>query len=106
MIAQSVEQLPFKQWVPGSSPGHLTIYKLVGIIMAKECFVCEKKAVVGGSITHRGIAKKHNGIGLQLVKNNKRVFKPNLQKVKFVHQGHRRSRWVCTACIRSGNIAK
>ena len=24
MVAQSVEQLPFKQWVPGSSPGHLT----------------------------------------------------------------------------------
>lgn len=25
MLAQSVEQLPFKQWVPGSSPGRLKI---------------------------------------------------------------------------------
>ena len=74
--------------------------------MAKECFICGKKAVVDGSITHRGIAKKHNGIGLQLVKNNKRIFRPNLQKVKFTHKGTRMSQWVCTACIRSGYISK
>ena len=74
--------------------------------MARECFACGKKAVVGGSITHRGIAKKKGGIGLQLVKTNKRVFKPNLQKVKVRINGGRVSKVVCTACIRSGVIQK
>ena len=74
--------------------------------MARECFVCGKKAVVGGSITHRGISKKAGGIGLQLVKTNKRVFKPNLQKVKIKVNGARVTKTVCTACIRSGAVQK
>jgi large subunit ribosomal protein L28 len=74
--------------------------------MSRECFVCGKKAVVGGSITHRGIAKKQGGIGLQLVKNNKRIFKPNLQKIKITVNGSRMSKLVCTACIRSGFVTK
>ena len=74
--------------------------------MPRECYFCGKKAVVGGSITHRGISKKKGGIGLQLVKNNKRVFKPNLQKVKLKENGTTMSKLVCTACIRSGKVAK
>ncbi|MCH2206102.1 MAG: 50S ribosomal protein L28 [Lentisphaerales bacterium] len=74
--------------------------------MARECIICGKKATVGGSITHRGIAKKAGGIGLQLVKNTKRVFKPNLQKVKMTLNGKRVSGLVCTACIRSGLVVK
>ncbi len=74
--------------------------------MARECKICKKKATVGGSITHRGIAKKAGGIGLQLVKNTKRVFKPNLQKVKMTLNGTRISALVCTACIRSGKVVK
>ncbi|MCM8539965.1 MAG: hypothetical protein NE328_06775 [Lentisphaeraceae bacterium] len=74
--------------------------------MARECYLCKKKATVGGSITHRGIAKKAGGIGLQLVKNSKRLFKPNLQKVKMTVGGSKISAVVCTACIRSGKVVK
>jgi large subunit ribosomal protein L28 len=74
--------------------------------MARECFFCSKKATVGGNIVHRGIAKKSGGIGLQLVKNTKRVFKPNLQKVKMTVAGTRQSTLVCTSCIRSGKVVK
>ena len=74
--------------------------------MARECYLCKKKATVGGRITHRGIAKKAGGIGLQLVKNSKRLFKPNLQKVKMKVGSARVSTLVCTACIRSGKVAK
>ncbi len=74
--------------------------------MSRECTVCKKKPTVGGSVTHRGIAKKSGGIGLQLVKNSKRLFKPNLQKVKITVNGTRLSAVVCTSCIRSGKIAK
>ena len=70
--------------------------------MANQCFFCNKKPVVGGTIVHRGIAKKQGGIGLKLVKTNKRVFKPNIQKKKCVVNGNVRSLKVCTACIRSG----
>ena len=74
--------------------------------MARECYICSKKATVGGSITHRGISKKAGGIGLQLVKNSKRLFKPNLQKVKMQSGGGKISALVCTACIRSGKVVK
>ena len=74
--------------------------------MARECYFCNKKATVGGRITHRGISKKAGGIGLQLVKNTKRIFKPNLQKVKMTENGTRKSALVCTACIRSGKVTK
>ena len=52
--------------------------------MAKVCYFCGKKPSVGGTIVHRGISKKAGGIGLKLVKTNKRVFKPNIQKVKII----------------------
>ena len=39
-------------------------------------------------------------------KNSKRLFKPNLQKVKMKVGSTRVSTLVCTACIRSGKVAK
>ena len=74
--------------------------------MARECYVCSKRKVVGGSITHRGKAKKDGGIGLQLVKNVKRTFKPNLQKIRIKENGGVKRALVCTRCIRSGFVSK
>ena len=74
--------------------------------MARECYVCKKRKIVGGSITHRGLAKKDGGIGLQLVKNVKRTFKPNLQKIRIVEDGTKKRALVCTRCIRSGHVTK
>ena len=72
--------------------------------MAKKCYFTGKKASVGGSITRRGISKKAGGIGLQLVKNNKRVFKPNLQKVRVNVNGTKKRVYASTAAIRSGIV--
>ena len=74
--------------------------------MSWKCDVCGKRKVIGGQITHRGLAKKAGGIGLQLVKKFKRPFYPNLQSVRVKQNQTVKRMKVCTACIRSGKIAK
>jgi large subunit ribosomal protein L28 len=74
--------------------------------MSNVCSVCGKKRVVGGSIIRKGLAKKAGGIGMHVVKNNKRVFHPNIQSVRVKTKGGAQKMKVCTACIRSGNIEK
>lgn len=74
--------------------------------MSRICEICGKSRSVGGSITRRGLAKKKGGIGMHVVKNVKRVFSPNVQRVRVrTASGVQRKR-VCTACIRSGKIEK
>ena len=48
--------------------------------MSRVCDVSGARRTVGGSIVRKGMAKKQGGIGTHVVKNNKRVFLPNLQK--------------------------
>ncbi len=74
--------------------------------MSMVCDICGKGKVVGGSITRRGLAKKKGGIGMHVVKNNKRTFKPNIQKAKVRVEGTVKTIKVCASCIRSGNIEK
>ncbi len=74
--------------------------------MSKECYVCKKRKVSGGQITRRGLAKKKGGIGMHVVKNVKRTFKPNLQSVRIKEDGVTKKVVVCAACIRSGDITK
>ena len=74
--------------------------------MSQVCGICGKCKVVGGSITRRGMPKKKGGIGTHVVKNVARVFSPNIQRVKVMHQGTVKHLNVCTACIRSGAITK
>ena len=73
--------------------------------MAK-CVICGKQQVVGGSIVRKGLAKKVGGIGTHVVKNNKRVFKANIQKIRIRINGGVQKAQVCTSCIRSGKIEK
>ena len=61
--------------------------------MANQCDVCGKKPMTGNNVSHA-----HN--------KTKRVFQPNLQKVRAVKNGSVRSMKVCTRCIRSGAIQK
>jgi large subunit ribosomal protein L28 len=37
---------------------------------------------------------------------NKRLFNPNLQRVRAIYQGHTQKIMVCTRCIRSGKVEK
>ena len=74
--------------------------------MSTVCDICGKTKVVGGTITRKGLAKKKGGIGLHVVKNNKRTFKPNLQVAKANVDGQVKRIKVCTSCIRSGKVQK
>jgi len=57
------------------------------------CSVCGKKKVSGNIVSHAN-------------NKTKRVFMPNLQKVKMqTAHGIRRS-YVCTRCLRSGKVKK
>ena len=74
--------------------------------MSNVCQICGKRKVVGGSIVRKGLAKKAGGIGMHVVKNNKRTFKPNIQSVRVKTTSGVKKMKVCTACIRSGHIEK
>lgn len=73
----------------------------------KICYITGKIASVGGKIIHKGISKKSGGIGLQLVKKNKRIFKPNLQKIKIkMSNGSTKRVWVSAKAIKSFKVTK
>lgn len=74
--------------------------------MSNVCAICGKKKFVGGTITRRGLAKKKGGIGMHVVKNNKRIFTPNIQEINVKTEKGSRKMKVCTACIRSNKIQK
>ncbi|MGH7835536.1 MAG: 50S ribosomal protein L28 [Candidatus Binatia bacterium] len=61
--------------------------------MARICSVCGKGRSVGNNVSHAN-------------NKTKRVWQPNLQKVRALFQGRVRSIRVCTACIRSGKVQK
>ncbi len=61
--------------------------------MAKVCEICGKKPTTGNNVSHA-----HN--------KTRKVWYPNLQKVKAVNNGTVLSIKVCTLCIRSGAVTK
>ena len=74
--------------------------------MGQVCEICGKHKAFGGHITRRGLAKKKGGIGMHVVKNTKREFKPNLKSVRAMVNGGVKRLTVCTACLRSGKVVK
>ena len=61
--------------------------------MSKVCEFCGKHAVAGRSISH-----SHRTVA--------RTFKPNIQRVTVVVDGHKKKATVCTRCLKSGKIAR
>jgi large subunit ribosomal protein L28 len=61
--------------------------------MARSCFYCEKKRLVGNNVSH-----SNN-------KTKKKSF-PNLQSVRAVVKGAVMRVKACTRCIRSGLVQK
>ncbi len=74
--------------------------------MSRVCEICGKGKTSGGSITRRGLAVKKGGIGMHVVKNVKRTFSANIQKVRAKVNGGTKQIRVCTACIRSNRVEK
>jgi len=61
--------------------------------MAYRCVICNKGTMSGSAVSHSN-------------RHTKRKFKPNLQRVRLVLNGHVTRAWVCTACIKSGKVQK
>lgn len=61
--------------------------------MGKVCSICGKGRLMGYNVSHA-----HN--------KTKKVWKPNIQKVRVVKNGAAKKSNVCTRCIRSGHVEK
>ena len=61
--------------------------------MGKVCSICGKGRQVGYNISHA-----HN--------KTKKVWKPNIQRVRTVKNGSAQKIYACTRCIRSGYVQK
>lgn len=74
--------------------------------MGMHCTVCDKIPQRGNQKTYRGKAKYLGGVGKKITGITKRVYKPNLQRIRIDENGQTVRRWVCAQCIRSGKIQK
>jgi len=75
--------------------------------MARECQICGKKPQVGNQVETRGKAKYLGGVGTKITGITRRLFSPNLQRVKvMLANGSNKRIRVCTQCIRSGAVVK
>jgi len=61
--------------------------------MAGRCQICGKGPMVGNNVSHANNRKR-------------RVFKPNLRRLRAVVDGSPRRMRVCTKCIKSGRVTK
>ena len=73
--------------------------------MGMQCDVCGKKPAKGNHYARRGKAKYLGGVGRKVTGISRRVFKPNLQRVKVIDEngGVKRVR-ICVKCLRSGVV--
>ncbi len=75
--------------------------------MSRVCAITGKHPFRGRKITHRGQTKKSGGIGLQLVKEVKRTFRPNLQRIRVVlPSGQIKRMWVSVKALKAGKVTK
>jgi large subunit ribosomal protein L28 len=61
--------------------------------MARVCAICGKGRQAGYNVSHA-----HN--------KTKKIWKPNLQRVKAIQQGTTKRIYVCTRCLRTGLVTK
>ena len=63
-----------------------------GAIMAK-CAICEKSAHFGNNVSH-----SH--------RRSNKMWKSNVKSVKVKTEGGAKKMYVCTSCLRSGNVER
>ena len=75
--------------------------------MARICAITGKRPTKGGRIIRKGLTKKSGGIGTSLVKNTKRRFRPNVQRIRVrLASGQVKRMWVCCKAIKAGLVTK
>jgi large subunit ribosomal protein L28 len=73
--------------------------------MGRQCEVSGKKTSYGNHVTTRGKAKYLGGVGTKCTGVSRRVFKPNLQRIKvWLPDGTTRVVRVATSVIRTGQL--
>lgn len=70
------------------------------------CAICGKAPSFGRRVTRRGAAKRRGGAGQKITGIASRMFRPNLQRVRAVHQGRTRRIMVCTGCLKAGKVVR
>jgi len=61
--------------------------------MAKFCEVCGKGPHAGNQVSHSN-------------RKTKRVWNPNVQRVRVMEGATPTTKYVCTACLRSGKVTR
>lgn len=74
--------------------------------MARECSICGKGSMTGNRIIRHGLPKKSGGIGLHTTGITRRLFRPNVQRVKASVNGNTKTITVCASCIKAGKVVK
>ncbi|MDC7219761.1 MAG: 50S ribosomal protein L28 [Spirochaetales bacterium] len=74
--------------------------------MSRKCDICGKGTIAGNSVPRKGLPKKKGGAGQHIGVKSKRVFKPNLVKIKAIVDGTPKSMKICTRCLKSNKIQK
>jgi len=71
--------------------------------MSRKCEICGKGTISGNNVPRKGLPKKKGGAGQHIGVKTKRLFKPNLAKVRM--GGGARRMKVCARCLRAVNVA-
>ncbi len=74
--------------------------------MSRVCHFTGKRTIAGQSISRRGKAKRHGGVGKKVTGITKRKFKPNIQKVRAIVDGKVCRIKVSAKAIRMGLVQK
>ncbi len=74
--------------------------------MLKICAICGKKPIAGKILVRKGLAKKKGGTGSKISRRNIRKFLPNLQRMRILVNGHPKRVYVCTKCIKKGELVR
>lgn len=74
--------------------------------MGKKCAITGKKVSFGNQIVRRGKAKYLGGVGRKVTGISRRMFKPNLQKIRVEIDGVVTREWVSVKAIRGGMVQK
>lgn len=75
--------------------------------MAKICEITGKRPTKGSIIHRKGQSKKSGGIGTHVTKVTKRVFRPNLQRVRVkLPSGQVKRILVSVKAIKAGKVTK
>ncbi len=61
--------------------------------MSRKCEICGKSTVTGNNVSHA-----HN--------KTRRVWKPNLVKVRTIINGSKKTIKICTRCLKSAKVVK